>query len=71
LQVALNHTNTGADQRKSWARTPALTRTTHGPLKSEYSRCAEFVRLHDSFPGECLGMAHGVAAGLAHVCVVQ
>jgi uncharacterized protein YPO0396 len=37
LQVALNHTNTGADQRKSWARTPALTRTTHGPLKSEYS----------------------------------
>jgi hypothetical protein len=36
--VALNHTNTGADQRKSWARTPAPTRTTHGPLKSEYSR---------------------------------
>ena len=35
--MALNHTNTGADQRKSWARTPALTRTTHGPLKSEYS----------------------------------
>jgi hypothetical protein len=35
--VALNHTNTGADQRKSWTRTPALTRTTHGPLKSEYS----------------------------------
>jgi hypothetical protein len=35
--VALNHTNTGADQRKSWARTPALTRTTRGPLKSEYS----------------------------------
>jgi hypothetical protein len=35
--VALNHTNTGADQRKSWARTPALTRTTRGPLESEYS----------------------------------
>ncbi|XAS66353.1 hypothetical protein V3C33_12690 [Micrococcaceae bacterium Sec5.7] len=35
--MALNHTNTGADQRKSWARTPALTRTTYGPLKSEYS----------------------------------
>lgn len=35
--MALNHTNTGADQRKSWARTTALTRTTHGPLKSEYS----------------------------------
>ncbi|QCO96726.1 hypothetical protein FCN77_02045 [Arthrobacter sp. 24S4-2] len=35
--MAFNRTNTGADQRKSWARTPALTRTTHGPLKSEYS----------------------------------
>ncbi|MGY2746010.1 hypothetical protein ACVWZ8_003127 [Arthrobacter sp. UYCu723] len=35
--MALNHTNTGADQRKPWARTPALTRTTHGPLKNEYS----------------------------------
>ena len=35
--MALNHTNTGADQRKSWDRTLALTRTTHGPLKSEYS----------------------------------
>jgi hypothetical protein len=35
--VALNHTNTGADQRKSCARTSVLTRTTHGPLKSEYS----------------------------------
>ena len=38
--MALNHTNTGADQRKSWDRTLALTRTTHGPLKSEYSRLA-------------------------------
>ncbi len=38
--MALNHTNTGADQRKSWARTPALTRTTHGPLKNEYSPVA-------------------------------
>ena len=37
--MALNHTNTGAEQRKSRDRTPALTRTTHGPLKSEYSVC--------------------------------
>ncbi|MET3176831.1 UNVERIFIED_ORG: hypothetical protein ABIB52_004709, partial [Arthrobacter sp. UYCu721] len=35
--MALNNTNTGADQRKPRARTPALTRTTHGPLKNEYS----------------------------------
>jgi hypothetical protein len=36
--VALDHTNTGADQRNSWAWTPAPTRTTHGPLKGEYSK---------------------------------
>ncbi len=35
--MAPNRTNTGANQRKPRARTPALTRTTHGPLKNEYS----------------------------------
>lgn len=48
--MALNHTNYGSERHDSWFEVEALTRTTRGSPRSEYSGCIE-----EAFGSTCGG----------------